>query len=237
MEEGASNSGKSYSTSTMTVLESGIVKCAKDFILGETLADLLCLGEVGIGNTTTSSILLAAITGGDPENLVDGGAMLARDVDQALMLRKIGIVKKALSKRKYCSGSVMGVATTLVTFGGAEIATLVGAILQASEQNLPVLLDGFIVTVAALVASYLSPSCCRVFFFSTESAEKGHDVAVKKIQEISRQNGIPFPSNPALSMQLRMGEATGALMAVPLLRCACTILSEMGTLEQVLGGC
>lgn len=183
MEEGASNSGKSYSTSTMTVLESGIVKCAKDFILGETLADLLCLGEVGIGNTTTSSILLAAITGGDPENLVDGGAMLARDVDQALMLRKIGIVKKALSKRKYCSGSVMGVATTLVTFGGAEIATLVGAILQASEQNLPVLLDGFIVTVAALVASYLAPSRCRVFLFSTQSAEKGHEVAVKKIQE------------------------------------------------------
>ncbi|KAI2509963.1 phosphoribosyltransferase [Fragilaria crotonensis] len=206
----------------------------KEFV-NETSADLLCLGEVGIGNTTTSSILLAAITREDPEKLVDGGASLAREVDQGLVCKKIGIVKKALSNHSSSTGPAEGMASMLAKFGGAEIATLVGAILQASEQNMPVVVDGFIVTVAALVASLISPSSIRVMFFATQSAEKGQAVALQKIRDISMQSGIPVPAVPALSMQLRMGEATAALIAVPLLRCACKVLCEMATLQQIIG--
>ena len=208
----------------------------KEFV-NETNANVLCLGEVGIGNTTTSSMLLAAITGEDPVKLVDGGATVARDVDQAVVNKKVRIVTKALANHASAtaSGSIVGMVSILAKFGGAEIAALVGAILQASEHNMPVIVDGFIVTVAALVASLMSPSVVRVLFFATLSAEKGQAVALQKIRDISLQNGIPVPAVPALLMQLRMGEATGALVAVPILRCACKVLCEMATLEQIIG--
>jgi nicotinate-nucleotide--dimethylbenzimidazole phosphoribosyltransferase len=200
----------------------------------ETNADVLCLGEVGIGNTTTSSILLAAITGEDPSKLVDGGATLTRQVDHAAVEKKIGIVKKAL--RNHAAGTTpMGISSILAKFGGAEIVAIVGAILQASEHNMPVLVDGFIVTVAALAATLLSPSAVRVLFFATQSAEKGHAVAVDKICQVARLHNFPVPAMPALSMQLRMGEGTGAILAVPLLRCAAMILREMATLDQIIG--
>lgn len=232
----------SCTESAMTVEEVELLIAAgrqamKEFV-HETNADLLCLGEVGIGNTTTSSMLLAAITREDPETLVDGGASLAREVDQAAVCKKVGLVKKALSHHGSSTGSdpVVGMVSLLAKFGGAEIAALVGAILQASEQNMPVVVDGFIVTVAALVASYLSPSTIRVLFFATASAEKGQAVALQRIRDMSLQHGIPVPAFPVLSMQLRMGEATGALMAVPLVRCACKVLCDMATLEQIIGG-
>ena len=203
-------------------------------MLKKTHADVLCLGEVGIGNTTTSSILLAAITGEDPNKLVDGGATLTKQVDHASVEKKIGIVKKALGNHA-AETTTIGISSILAKFGGAEIVAIVGAILQASEQNLPVLVDGFIVTVAALAATLLSPSAVRVLFFATKSAERGHAVAVDKICEVARLHNFPEPAMPALSMQLRMGEGTGAIMAVPLLRCAAKILAEMATLDQIIG--
>ena len=237
--EGGTRNSCAESAMTVDEVEQLITagrQAMKEFI-NETNANVLCLGEVGIGNTTTSSVLLAAITREDPEMLVDGGATVTRDVDQAAVSRKVGIVKKALSNHANSTalGSVVGMVAMLAKFGGAEIAAIVGAILQASEQNMPVIVDGFIVTVAALVASILSPNAVRVMFFATSSAEKGQAIALLKIRDISMQNGIPVPAVPALSMQLRMGEATGALIAVPILRCACRVLCEMATLEQIIG--
>jgi nicotinate-nucleotide--dimethylbenzimidazole phosphoribosyltransferase len=198
----------------------------------ETNANVICLGEIGIGNTTTSSILLAAFTRLPPVQLVSGGATVTRDVDPAHVKKKIDIVQKALAKHSFAKNC--STASILATLGGAEIVAMVGAILQASEQNIPILVDGFIVTVAALAASLLSPNCIRVLFFATQSVECGQSIALQQIHDVACQNGIPFPASPALALQLRMGEATGALLAVPILRSACAMLSDMATLEQIL---
>jgi nicotinate-nucleotide--dimethylbenzimidazole phosphoribosyltransferase len=118
--------------------------------------------------------------------------------------------------------------------GGAEIAALVGAILEASERNLPVLVDGFIVTAAALVAAHICPSTCQVMFLTTQSAEIGQQAAIEGIRTIADKNGILKPETPALSMGLRMGEGTAAILAVPILRSVAAILAEMGTIQDIL---
>jgi nicotinate-nucleotide--dimethylbenzimidazole phosphoribosyltransferase len=199
----------------------------------QTNANVISLGEVGIGNTTTSSILLAAFTDLPPEQLVSGGATVTREADPNHVRKKIIIVRKALSAT-HSLETDYNVASILARFGGAEIVAMVGAILQASEQSIPILVDGFIVTVAALAASLLSPNCIRVLFLATQSVECGQSIAIQRIHDLAKQNGIPFSPLPALNMQLRMGEATGALLAVPILRSACAIISDMATLEEIL---
>jgi nicotinate-nucleotide--dimethylbenzimidazole phosphoribosyltransferase len=206
-------------------------KHAAQEYIEETQAQVLCLGEVGIGNTTTSSILLAAATGEDPTSLVDGGATMGRNVDPAVVSKKIAIVKKALESWKSEDKSA---ASLLARFGGAELVAIVGAIQKASELNIPVVVDGFIVTTAALMAALLSPSTTRVLLFATSSSEKGHALALARIQQIAKESNLPVPPLPALSMQLRMGEGTGALMAMPLLRSAAKVLNDMATLEDIL---
>jgi nicotinate-nucleotide--dimethylbenzimidazole phosphoribosyltransferase len=204
-----------------------LVRCASDYN-----AKAIILGEIGIGNTTASSALIAQLTNADLECVCGGGATLAREADEAVVAKKVAIVKKALQLH---SPYIQGATEALARLGGVEIASLVGAMLEASERNLPVLLDGFIVTAAALVAANISPSTCRIMFFSTQSAEKGQLAAIQSIQSISTANGIPKPSNPALSMSLRMGEASAALLAVPILRSAAVVL-DMGTIQDILGG-
>jgi nicotinate-nucleotide--dimethylbenzimidazole phosphoribosyltransferase len=99
---------------------------------------------------------------------------------------------------------------------------------------MPVLVDGFIVTVAALVAASLSPNVCRVLFLSTMSAEKGQTSAIGKISRIAKENSISMHETPVLSMNMRMGEATAALLAVPILRSAAAVLSDMATIQEIL---
>ena len=93
-------------------------------------------------------------------------------------------------------------------------------------------MDGFICTVAALLAASISPWATRVMMFSTLSAERGHEVALNAIAKIAETNGLPAPPAPALSMGLRLGEGTGAVLAVPLLRSACQML-RMATLSEL----
>uniref|UniRef100_A0A7S1C230 Nicotinate-nucleotide--dimethylbenzimidazole phosphoribosyltransferase n=1 Tax=Corethron hystrix TaxID=216773 RepID=A0A7S1C230_9STRA len=118
--------------------------------------------------------------------------------------------------------------------GGTEIAALVGAILEASDNNIAVLVDGFIVTTAAMIACQMNPNASRVLFFATKSTEQGQTVAMETIQNIASDNQVPAPTKPALDMHLRMGEGTGALMAVPLIKSAVTVLSNLATLDEVL---
>jgi nicotinate-nucleotide--dimethylbenzimidazole phosphoribosyltransferase len=121
----------------------------------------------------------------------------------------------------------------LKSVGGSEIAAIVGGILEASERNVPVLIDGFICTTAAMIACQINPLATRALLLATESTERGQTIALDEIAKIALDNGLPPLESPALRMKLRMGEGTGALTAVPLLRSACSILS-MGTLERVL---
>jgi nicotinate-nucleotide--dimethylbenzimidazole phosphoribosyltransferase len=148
-----------------------------------------------------------------------------------VIARKIDIVHRALALHSKTMTSTMD---AMEKIGGAEIAALVGAILQTAEMNRLVLVDGLIVTAAALVAVLLSPSTSQILLFSSKSEEPGQRAAISKIQEIATKNDLVPPMEPALQMNLRMGEATGALLTVPLVRSAAAILHGMGTISEIL---
>lgn len=193
---------------------------------------VVALGEVGIGNTTTASTLIAALTGKPVKELCGGGAFATHTADADKIKRKIEIVEKALKKHKGSMGEAISV---LSKVGGAEVAALVGAMIEASNRNIAVLVDGFIVTAAALVAVRMKPSVCNALFFTTKSAEKGQVAAIEQIQNIAKDNNFPVPASPALSMGLRMGECTGALLAVPILQSSATMINNMATIQDILG--
>ena len=188
-------------------------------------------GEVGIGNTTASSAILASLTGISTEKLCDGGATVGRTVDEKLVEKKIAIVGKALQTN---GGALNKPILALSKYGGAEIASLTGAILEAGDRNIAVLVDGFICCTAAVVAAHMSPGICKVLFFATQSTERGQKVAIECVQRIALEHGIPAPTNPVIQMGLRLGEGTGALLGIPILRSAAAILSELKTLDEVL---
>jgi nicotinate-nucleotide--dimethylbenzimidazole phosphoribosyltransferase len=192
---------------------------------------VVALGEVGIGNTTTASTLIAALTGKPVAELCGGGAFASHTADDDKIKRKTEIVKKALQKHK---GSLTESISILANVGGAEIAALVGAMLEASDRKIAVLVDGFIVTAAALVAVRMKPSVCNALFFTTKSAEKGQVAAIEEIQAIAKEHNLPVPASPALSMGLRMGECTGALLAVPILQSSANMINNMATIQDIL---
>ena len=244
---------------------SALRQCMSDYA-----PDAVILGEIGIGNTTCASTLLAAITGEAPESVVDGGARVAREVHQDAITKKIGIVKSALKRvsirsgtRKFkektsrrASGNVEETKTRtksikflagtpawptripptalLAEFGGAEVAAIVGAILEANELNLPVIVDGFISSTSALVAALIAPHASRLFFLSTRSPAAGHACAVTSLQRIAKASGLPPLPDPALDMRLRLGEGTGGCLAAGVLRSAAAMLREMSTLQAFL---
>ena len=204
---------------------------------GKTIDELSCnvmlFGEVGIGNTTTSAALIAALTGKDPTEVCGSGASTSRDgVNLDVVKKKVSILKEAL--KFHGPASMKGQPyKALKAVGGAEIAAIAGGILEAAERNVPVLIDGFICTTAAMIACKINPIASRAILFATESTERGQVIALEEIAKIAVENGFPAPEGPALRMKLRMGEGTGALTAAPLLKSACAVLS-IGTLEQVL---
>jgi len=203
----------------------------------ETSSKIVVLGEMGIGNTTSSSALIAILTGKSTEEVCGGGAFATKEASQEVISKKIGIVDRALARHYGTNGSrqrnVQG-ADALAKLGGAEIASLVGAFLEASSRDIPVLVDGFIATAAALVAVSLSPNVCHVLFFASQSAEPGHRAAVEKIQEIALANSLPIDTKPILSMGLRLGGGTAAMLAVPILQSSAKMLSDMVTIQDII---
>ena len=192
---------------------------------------VLVLGEVGIGNTTTTSTLIAALTGKPVADLCGGGAFETHAADDDKIKRKVEIVERALAKHK---GSLDEAISALSKVGGSEIAAMAGAMIEASDRKIAVLVDGFIVTAAALVAVRMKPAVCNALFFTTKSAEKGQLAAIEHIQTIARNHDLPVPASPALSMGLRMGEATGAILAVPILQSSTAMITNMATIQDIL---
>ncbi|KAL7529255.1 hypothetical protein ACHAXR_002873 [Thalassiosira sp. AJA248-18] len=214
-------------------LQAGREETAK--YIDEMDANIVIFGEVGIGNTTTSSALIAAVTGVDVKALCGTGASTTRDgINEEAIAKKISIIEEAM---QYHGMSSMKDAplTALKAVGGAEIAAIVGGMLEASEREVPILVDGFIVTTSAMIACHIEPSVTRALLFATQSTEKGQIIALSVIDKIATSNDIPAPVTPALNMNLRMGEATGALLAIPLARSACATVAELATLNEVLG--
>lgn len=178
-------------------------------------ADLLCFGEMGIGNTTPASAVAARLLGRPAADLVGPGTGL----DAAGVAHKASVVQRALDR-----GGPTDPLGALADLGGLEIAALTGAMLAAEERSVPVLVDGFIVSAAALVAVRVDPGVRRVLYPATRSAEPGHGLVLEAL-------GL---GRPLLDLGLRLGEASAATAAIPLARSACALVEEMALLEEVL---
>jgi nicotinate-nucleotide--dimethylbenzimidazole phosphoribosyltransferase len=179
--------------------------------------DLLALGEMGIGNTTAAACLTSAFTGALPELTTGRGAGL----DDARLEHKRMIVAAAIRRARPKPADPLG---TLAELGGFEIATLVGAALAAAAQRVPVVLDGYITTSAALAAVALAPNLRHSLIAAHRSAEPGHRVALEYL-------GL----QPLLTLDMRLGEGSGAALALPIILGAARLMRDMATFEQAGG--
>ncbi|MDM0112528.1 nicotinate-nucleotide--dimethylbenzimidazole phosphoribosyltransferase [Variovorax sp. J22R133] len=173
----------------------------------------LLLGEMGIGNTSAASLLLARLGGIDLDRCVGAGTGL----DAAGIARKRAVLAQVLARHADATAPLQA----LAAFGGFEIATLVGAVLEAAHQRRVIVVDGFITGAAVLVACALQPHVVQRCVAAHESAEPGHALLLKHL-------GL----EPVLRLDLRLGEGSGAALAWPLLESACRILREMASFES-----
>jgi len=175
---------------------------------GVTLAGV---GEIGIGNTTAAAALVSVFTGAGPEETCGRGT----GIDDRVVARKIQVVRDALALHRLNPGDPLG---ALAAVGGLEIAALVGFLLRASSLRLPVVLDGFVTNAAALVAQAVEPDASGRWLASHVSAEKGAKIALAHL-------GL----EPLLALDMRLGEGTGALLAMDLVTSSVTLQAEMAT--------
>ena len=174
----------------------------------------VCLGEMGIANTTSASALSAALLPADPAAVCGRGT----GIDDERLRRKIAVVRRALEANAPDRDDPVG---CLAALGGFEIALLAGVALGAAAERLVVVLDGFIVGAAALVACRLAPVVREHLVASHLSAEPGHRLVLDEL-------GL----RPLLDLDLRLGEGTGAALALPLLRASLAVLDEMATFGE-----
>lgn len=173
--------------------------------------DLFIGGEMGIANTTAATALACAVLDTPAEVIAGPGTGL----DAQGVRRKVAVVERALAlHRPFCHSPW----DILQRLGGFEIAALSGAYVHCAQQGLPVLVDGFISSVAALLASRLCPGTEHWFLFAHASAEPGHRRVLQALH-----------AEPLLDLGLRLGEGSGAAVAVPLLRAACALHTGMAT--------
>ena len=170
-------------------------------------------GEMGIGNTTAAAALAAALLRLPPEWMVGAGT----GVDARGIAHKAEVIVRALALH----GEGHDPMEWLRRLGGFEIAALAGACIAAAQAGLPVLVDGFIASVAALAATRIQPDVADWLLFSHRSHENGHGAVLDA-----------FDAEPLLDLGLRLGEASGAALAVPLLRLACALHAQMATFEE-----
>ncbi|NOX63855.1 MAG: nicotinate-nucleotide--dimethylbenzimidazole phosphoribosyltransferase, partial [Chloroflexi bacterium] len=176
--------------------------------------DILGTGDMGIGNTTPSAAIAAAITGRMPAEIVGRGT----GVDDAGLARKIAAVQRALAVNRPDPHDGVDV---LAKVGGFEIGGLAGAMLAAAAHDKPVVIDGFISTAAALIAATLAPGLRPYLIAAHRSQEQGHRLMLRWL-------GL----EPVLDLDLRLGEGTGAALAFHIIESACAALDEMATFAE-----
>ena len=201
----------------MTLAQAVIcLEAGRDSILrARTLGcDLLVGGEMGIGNTTAAAALACWLLDCPASDLAGPGTGL----DGAGVAHKAQVIDTALALHR---AHIDDPLQALVHLGGFEIAALVGAYLAAAQQGIAVLVDGFICSVAALLAVRLNPGCRDWLLFAHHGAEPGH---VRVLQALEAE--------PLLELGLRLGEGSGAALAVPLLRLACALHAQMATFAE-----
>jgi len=176
---------------------------------------MLIFGEMGIGNTTSASAIAAALLGTPAEAMTGRGTGL----DAAGRARKARVIDAALTHHHIASRA--SPERILCAVGGLEIAAIAGAIIASAQGGIPVLVDGFIVSVAALTATRLNPSCRPYLIFGHRSAEQGHRLVLEALD-----------ARPLLDLDLRLGEGSGAALALPILRLACALHQDMATFAE-----
>lgn len=172
--------------------------------------NVVLLGEMGIGNSSAAAMLLARLSGKAIADCTGAGTGL----DTAAIARKTEVLGRVLQRH----ADAVDPLAALAAFGGFEIASLVGAILQAALERRVVLVDGFIVGAAVLVARALEPAVLQRCVFAHRSGERGHASMLQYLDVV-----------PLLDLELRLGEGSGAALAWPLLQSACLLLSEMAS--------
>lgn len=176
--------------------------------------DVALTGDMGIGNTTCSAALICAFTGLAPRQVVGRGT----GVDNDGLARKLAAVERALDLHR---ASLDDPLDALAAIGGLEVAGLVGVILEAACQRRPVIVDGFISGAAAMCAAAIAPGAKDYMIAAHRSQELGHAAALASL-------GL----KPLLDLDLRLGEGTGAVLALPLLDAAVRLLNEMATFDE-----
>lgn len=177
-------------------------------------AKCLILGEMGIGNTTASSAILAVLSGKDVAELVGRGT----GIGQETVAHKQKVIQRAIEARKPDRNDPIDI---LAKLGGLEIAAITGAMLAAAVHRIPILVDGFICTTAALLAKEMCPDAADYMVIGHHSVEIGHETAVHLLGK-----------TPILDLGLRLGEASGAAVAFPIVQSASLMLKEMATFDS-----
>lgn len=177
-------------------------------------ADLLIAGDMGIGNTTAATVLVAAVTGAEPVAVVGRGT----GIDDHGWMRKTGAVRDALYRARDVLDDPVGL---LRVCGGADLAAMAGFCAQAAVRRTPVLLDGVVVTAAALVAERMAPGARAWWQAGHRSTEPAHTLALAHLE-----------LDPIVDLRLRLGEGTGAVVALPIVRAAIATLCSMATFDE-----
>ena len=183
---------------------------------GEKGCNIIGFGEMGIGNTSSASIIMSILCNISIENCVGRGTGL----DNSNLKRKTQILKQAI-KKHIPNIEKSNPLSVLSTFGGFEIAMICGGILQAAELNMIILIDGFIVTSALLVAAKINPSILDYCIFCHKSDEKGHSYVLNNLK-----------AEPLLDLKMRLGEGTGVAIAYPLIKSSINFLNNMASFED-----
>ena len=176
--------------------------------------ELVGVGEMGIGNTTAASAITSAMTGVAPERVTGPGT----GIDEATRARKVEVIKRALARHQPDPRDPVGV---LAAVSGLEIGALVGVVLGAVQVRIPVILDGFITAAAALLAVELAPGVADRIIAGHRSVEPGHAIALDRL-------GL----RPLLELDLRLGEGTGAALAMSLVDAAAAVRDGMATFDS-----
>jgi nicotinate-nucleotide--dimethylbenzimidazole phosphoribosyltransferase len=177
-------------------------------------ADLLIAGDMGIGNTTAATTLIALVAGSEPVAVVGRGT----GIDDAGWARKTAAVRDAMYRARRETADPVAL---LRICGGADLAAMAGFCAQAAVRRTPLLLDGLVVTAAATVAELLAPGARQWWQAGHRSPEPAHEVALKRLE-----------LDPIVDMRMRLGEGTGAAVALPIVRAAVAILESMATFDE-----
>jgi nicotinate-nucleotide--dimethylbenzimidazole phosphoribosyltransferase len=174
---------------------------------------LLVTGDLGLANTTPSAALVATLTAGDPKNVTGRGA----GSDDAMLAHKVEVVRRAVARLDDTAGPL----AVLAEVGGFEHAALAGFLLAGASRRVPVILDGVIACSAALVAAALEPGVVAYLVAGHRSQEPGASAALRHLE-----------LDPLLDLGLRLGEGSGAVLAVPIVQAAARMLAEVATFES-----